>query len=204
MNDLTGHRYGRLTVTGTSRPGVRQVYAGGKSWHTGRQWLCVCDCGVEIWVPGKYLRGHSRQSCGCLRRDNGRAYLKRFGVPAPLKRASGEAARQALWGAWSRAATKRGYKWALTFEQFCDLTSRPCWYCGCPPSQSYHGKSAFNGAYVHSGLDRQANNLGYTLENTVSCCQPCNFMKRSSTVEEFLAHVRRICLHQEAVNVPAA
>ena len=54
--DLTGNRYGRLTV-------LKRAGSDGHSYAT---WLCRCECGRHTVVRGYDLRtGHTR-SCGCL------------------------------------------------------------------------------------------------------------------------------------------
>lgn len=63
MKDLTGQRFGRLTVmnyTGTylSPKGSKKA-----------KWLCKCDCGKEIIVIGNNLRKGKTKSCGCLQRE---------------------------------------------------------------------------------------------------------------------------------------
>lgn len=56
--DLTGKRFGRLTV-------IRQAaYKKPK-----RLWECICDCGNKVIVPGGYLRDGNTRSCGCLREE---------------------------------------------------------------------------------------------------------------------------------------
>lgn len=57
LNDLTGQRFGRLTV-------IRK--AGGKPLL---KWLCRCDCGAEKIVLGQSLRNGDSQSCGCLQKE---------------------------------------------------------------------------------------------------------------------------------------
>lgn len=52
--DLTGKRFGRLTVTG---------YAGEKKW------ACVCDCGGSISTRRYALTSGSATSCGCYRKE---------------------------------------------------------------------------------------------------------------------------------------
>ena len=57
--DLTGQRFGRLTVV--QRDGF------GNAWQT--MWLCRCDCGKVVRVErGNLVRGRTR-SCGCLKHD---------------------------------------------------------------------------------------------------------------------------------------
>lgn len=56
--DITGNRYGRLTVL------ERAFIKNGVSY-----WKCKCDCGNTRYIPlGKLQSGHSL-SCGCLYKD---------------------------------------------------------------------------------------------------------------------------------------
>lgn len=61
--DLTGQRFGRLTVVEKEgsreyRPGRHRIY-----------WRCKCDCGNECSVHTTDLRIGKIKSCGCLRRE---------------------------------------------------------------------------------------------------------------------------------------
>ena len=58
-DDLTGRRYGRLTVLGLDKQ-----REGGKS-----SWLCQCDCGNQCSVTAYSLHYNKRKSCGCLHRE---------------------------------------------------------------------------------------------------------------------------------------
>ena len=53
--DLTGKRFGRLTVV---------ERAENKNGYT--MWKCKCDCGNETVVYGAHLSGGKTKSCGCL------------------------------------------------------------------------------------------------------------------------------------------
>lgn len=55
-HDLTGRKYGRLTVVGEHH----------RSEKSGYYWTCLCDCGNTAIVSGGNLRGGSTKSCGCL------------------------------------------------------------------------------------------------------------------------------------------
>lgn len=56
--DLTGQRFGRLTVMQRAENKGNEV-----------TWLCRCDCGTETLVIGKDLRRGHTQSCGCFHRE---------------------------------------------------------------------------------------------------------------------------------------
>ncbi len=58
--DLTGKRFGRLTVQ-------RRSIFKNKFGHF--KWICRCDCGAIVRLPRSDITtGHTR-SCGCLRRE---------------------------------------------------------------------------------------------------------------------------------------
>lgn len=59
--DITGQRFGRLTVLEMAAPDENKK---------GVRWRCLCDCGNEKILLGIALRRGHYQSCGCLRRDN--------------------------------------------------------------------------------------------------------------------------------------
>lgn len=57
--DLTGRRFGRLTV----------VALAGISKGRNAIWLCRCDCGKEVEVQSRNLKSGRSKSCGCLKLD---------------------------------------------------------------------------------------------------------------------------------------
>ena len=58
MTDLTGQRFGKLTVI--SLHGTRREPYGGSR----RLWLCQCECGAQTNVAGNNLRNGHTTSCG--------------------------------------------------------------------------------------------------------------------------------------------
>jgi hypothetical protein len=57
--DLTGQRFGRLTVTSQSRVQGRETH-----------WFCICDCGTQKWIRASHLKDGSTKSCHCIQREN--------------------------------------------------------------------------------------------------------------------------------------
>ncbi|HEX3058063.1 MAG TPA: hypothetical protein VHP62_01805 [Usitatibacter sp.] len=68
--DLTGHRYGRLTV----------VSYEGMTPSRNKLWRCRCDCGGESIAQLGNLRNGTTQSCGCLHSEVTRQINSRHGL----------------------------------------------------------------------------------------------------------------------------
>ena len=58
--DLTGHRFGRLTVIKRA-PNI----------NGNTRWECLCDCGNQKIAQSAHLRNSLIFSCGCLRKEAG-------------------------------------------------------------------------------------------------------------------------------------
>lgn len=56
--DLTGKRFGRLTVVGRAENRGDEI-----------TWDCVCDCGNHTTIRGVHLRSGHTQSCGCFHHE---------------------------------------------------------------------------------------------------------------------------------------
>ena len=71
FSDMTGFRFGRLTVLGRAPDKT-----------TGKKpkvmWRCRCDCGNETIVAGYALRGGTTVSCGCKIRKHGYSHKERL------------------------------------------------------------------------------------------------------------------------------
>lgn len=59
MNDLSGQKYGKMTVIKTFRDNDRVARC-----------VCKCDCGKEKIVRASNLRNGTTRSCGCLIKEN--------------------------------------------------------------------------------------------------------------------------------------
>lgn len=70
--DLTGKKFGRLTVLG------RDGYYISPKGQKEPTWLCKCDCGNIISTRGSQLRGGIAKSCGCLQRDIVREMSRKY------------------------------------------------------------------------------------------------------------------------------
>jgi|WetSurSiteA1Bulk_404760.scaffolds.fasta_scaffold00318_12 hypothetical protein len=173
MEDLTGKRFGRLTVTELKgRNAKRREF-----W-----WTCLCDCGNIKVIRGDNLKDGTTRSCGCLKKERDRTrWLK----------APGEGSANQIINSYKGHAKNRGLSLELTREQIINIMNKDCYYCGKEPSNIY--KSPYNtGDFVYNGIDRIDNSKGYTIENAVPCCGTCNHSKDILSENDFLLWVKRV------------
>lgn len=79
---------------------------------------------------------------------------------------------------YSQGAKDRNIEFSLTFKEFKSFWGKKCYYCG----------TEIEGI----GIDRKDNEIGYTMENIVSCCPQCNRMKMALTREKFISKCIKI------------
>lgn len=137
-------------------------------------WLIRCECGNERTESARSM-GRS-ESCGCSNVVDPRT------------------TRNLVLCDYRGRARERDLDWSLTDEQFEIRISENCFYCGLEPSnrkRNPHGGPVL----LYSGIDRKNNELGYTFENTVSCCSVCNHAKHILSAEQFTAWIKRAYEH---------
>lgn len=87
-------------------------------------------------------------------------------------------------------AKARGLPFLITFEEFLTFWQKPCYYSG-------H-------AIATIGIDRIDNKKGYELNNIVSCCKVCNFMKGALSHEDFITWANHIAsAHPRSITTDA-
>lgn len=75
---------------------------------------------------------------------------------------------------YKKGARQRNIEFSLSKDEFKEFWQKRCTYC--------------DSQVKTIGLDRVDNNVGYIIENVVSCCEICNRMKRNLTRESFINH----------------
>lgn len=78
-------------------------------------------------------------------------------------------------------AKKRNYDFVLKENEYKILVDGKCFYCNK------------ENTYTHrNGIDRKNSNLGYNIDNCVTCCSECNRMKLILSEKEFIEHCKKI------------
>jgi hypothetical protein len=110
----------------------------------------------------------------------------------------GDTGLNTLYCNYRRNAKRSGREFLLTKEEFRDLTSQHCKYCGVEPTAKsvapgvWSEASRERGAYIYNGVDRVDSRLGYTPENSVPCCYQCNRAKSDMSASAFESFLNRI------------
>lgn len=127
--DLTGKRFGRLTVIKFSH----SVKGNGRTYH--RFWECKCDCGNTCTVRQCGLTSGRSQSCGCLSRETSRGNMARL-WEGKTNHLPGKYPRlYRVWAAMKRRCSNKNCKdypnyggrgitvceeWRTSFDRFCE------------------------------------------------------------------------------------
>ena len=125
---------------------------------------------VEFFRRGRYYH-HICRGCRRKERWGDKERSRTFGFRvSSLKTGAGK--RRLEWGFDNR-------------EDLREFWDTPCHYCGGEVTQRL-------------GLDRVDNDKGYIPGNVVQCCTTCNSMKLDLSVDEWVAHMKKVLEHLES------
>jgi hypothetical protein len=154
---------------------------------------CMCHaCNEETIMDGGLIC--KMNSCGC-QRHNSKTWKRVGAKKMPWQLASGVAARNNVLFSYKRGAKERQLSFLLTENEFDILIVGECFYCGKSKTNVKKGLGKTSGDFVYTGIDRINSQMGYTTENSVSCCWRCNSMKNDLDKDKFLEHVNNIFQH---------
>lgn len=187
--DLTGKRFGRLTVIGKSekRSANGDVY-----------YICNCDCGKKgvVVVRSSLVAtdSHKQVSCGCWVKEGHNSVNREENRDFVILKN--------LYGKLRARNNHMGFDNTriISIEEYKSIISKPCSYCGTensnitkePYSYTYKLKNLDGGqidydyAFYHNGVDRIDSAIGYEPGNVVPCCKYCNMAKSDRSRNDFL------------------
>ena len=196
-HDLTGRKFGRLTVKGKSQ----RRSANGDVYY-----ICDCDCGntnIEVVRGGLVAQDSHRQiSCGCWVKE-GHNSVNRYSDRKM-------AITKTLYTKLIIRNKKLGFgDEIITVTEFTNLIEQPCAYCGLKESVSSNEPYSYvakqkgivsyhidlDYVYRHNGIDRIDSNRGYAPDNVLPCCKYCNVAKLNNSQEDFLEWAERVYYH---------
>ena len=143
MIDMTGERYGRLTV----------LRFAGRASNGHSQWLCKCDCGRETTVARSNLRTGKQVSCGCKRREQAGAMNYSHG-----------GSNTRLYSIWTNMITRTTNPKGTAYNRYGGrgITMCPEWRNSF---EAFRDWALANGYTDDLTIDRVDNDSGYRPDN---------------------------------------
>lgn len=163
-SEKVGKKFGRWLVLRTIQRNSRTFYE------------CRCECGTVRVTPLNNTR-----SCGCYQRQS---------VAERSRKELGFASKRAVYSYYRRNAVSRDLEWNITWEEFQEIISKDCFYCGVKAEDLW--TTPEGDSFVKTGIDRIDNEKGYVSGNYVPCCKICNRAKGALPVETFRKWIERI------------
>ncbi len=169
LADLTGKRIGKIKVLNFDKAIKRS------NQNDRNYWLCECDCGIIKSISHKVLKKNNpEQNCGC---ENIKKLIARSTNP--------NAGFNRVYRNYTRRSSHYNMEFLLTVEEFYNLTQGNCYYCGEKPSRTSKAWSDKISPFIYNGIDRIDSNIGYVLNNCISCCTKCNYAKSIMSQNDF-------------------
>lgn len=137
-------------------------------------WRFKCDCGnFKILRSNKvFVKFKPTKSCGCFK-----------------KNITNNPAFNLVFSSYLKGAKRRSLNFNLSVDEFKNITSKNCFYCGINPNKI---SKTTNHTYLYNGIDRKNNKIGYNLKNSLPCCTLCNKAKRDLDYEVFISWIKQI------------
>lgn len=163
------------------------------------RYSCICLCGKTRVVRATELRTGKVTHCGC----------KNFVYKTHSNAIYSEemASYRSKATQYRSSAKARDIEFKITIEEAVEMLKGNCGYCGSEPNTTHNvrlnrnkNKPSTSYAYNNSkkysikynGIDRINNKLGYTNDNTISCCFQCNMSKAEFTEKEFKDWIKKV------------
>lgn len=176
LDRYTGNKFNSLLVLSYSH--IIKI----KLKKTKHYYNVLCDCGITKVISSDSLMSGTK-TCGCSIILNGKKWTESHRLE------KGQPAFNRIYKRYQLNAKVKNRCFTLEPEDFKNLLIQNCYYCGDPPSES---KNKTWDNFMYNGIDRVNNDIGYCIENCVTCCAICNKMKLILTKEEFKNKIIKI------------
>ena len=94
---------------------------------------------------------------------------------------------ESQYGVYQSSARMKNIEFTIPLETFIEYVQLPCYYCGIIQEKGFNG------------LDRLDSSAHYTVENCVSCCEMCNWMKGTISPSVFVHRVEHMLTYLHLV-----
>lgn len=147
---------------------------------------CCTTCIKELSIEEFELENNQyTKTCKSCRKDNNIQDKRRD------KEHRNEIVRKSTrsqYTEYKKNAAIRKIEFFINYEEYVAIVKKECYYCGILQEKGING------------IDRVDSKNGYVLNNCVSCCKICNYMKRAMDVGVFLGKIEHILCYQNKIN----
>lgn len=158
--DLRGKKFNRWTVGEIEIIKNNSIY-----------WNVKCECGNKKILKTQEILNGCSKSCGCYQKER---------LSETIRKEEKEVCINILWNRYIHGAKSRNLDFILNKNEFTNLISTNCYYCNSFPNLKVNKREY---TLFYNGIDRIDNSKGYILENCVSCCSDCNYLKADITLD---------------------
>lgn len=106
-----------------------------------------------------------------------------------------------IFSNYKASAKIKKRNFSLSRDEFKELIFSKCHYCGANPNSFRIDRTKLvrvsDSAFLSNGIDRKDNNIGYTIKNSLTCCEDCNRAKRCLSYDQFLQLIKNICINMK-------
>lgn len=148
---------------------------------------CLCVCGKIFEPRTETIKNGTTKSCGCKTSEL---------LSASHTLENDAAIINKIYYNYKQTAARKEIDFNLSLEEFIPLLSLNCVYCGRSPQLSiFSGSEKYKRKekrFAYNGIDRINNDLGYAVDNCITCCSNCNRAKSDLPLEDFLSWIQDI------------
>jgi len=152
---------------------------------------CRCDyCGNEYGSFIENLKDVRKSGLSCRKCSN--VQNKKYN-----KMSASNAQISIVFSNYKARAKMKNIEFSLTKEEFTKLVKNNCHYCNQEPNKIRldrvkNRRGEHDSSCLLNGIDKVNNDMGYTINNCVSCCEDCNKAKRNLSYSVFLQLIKNI------------
>ena len=95
--------------------------------------------------------------------------------------------RPLQYNVYSRNAALKNLDFTITYDEYVNIVNNSCYYCGILQPKGFNG------------IDRKDQTIGYIVDNCVSCCKMCNYIKGSLNDDIFVLRIEHILRYNNLI-----